>query len=66
MGVITAGTRRKKWQDKVVGGLHGRGMHTFLLSMESCHSPSWTSVSHGTSELMGYRGKNANGLTGTL
>jgi len=26
---------------KLVGGLHERGMHTSLLSMESFHAPSW-------------------------
>lgn len=41
VGVITAGTTRKKLQDKIVGGLHGRGKHTSLLSVESFHAPSW-------------------------
>lgn len=41
VGVITAGTTRKKWQDKIVGGMRGRGKHTSLLSMGSFHAPSW-------------------------
>lgn len=46
VGVITAGTTRKKQQDKIVDGLHGRGKHTSLLSMESFHAPSWAPESH--------------------
>lgn len=72
VGVITAGTKRKETaRYKVVGGLRGRGMHTFCMIitiMKSFHAPSWPSESQVDKKpwLMRHTGKNANGLTGTL
>lgn len=45
VGVITDSTTRKKWQDKIVVGLHVRWKHTTLLSMQLSHAPFRTSES---------------------